>query len=65
MISNSNRSGAVGTQPEGRDHQSGKDMRSGKVSTAPSRREEVTVIKVEPKPRVIVKDGRLEVVTSK
>jgi hypothetical protein len=61
MIANSARSGAVGTRPEGRDHQSGKDVRSGKESAAPADKEGVGVISPGVPVRVTVRRGRLEV----
>ena len=61
MITNSARGGAVGTRPESHDHQSGKDVRSGKETTAPSGEEGVGVITPEVTVRITVKKGRLTV----
>jgi hypothetical protein len=65
MITNSNRSGAVETRPEGRDHQSGKDVRSGKEATSPEVKGNVSVIKTQSNVRVRVKNGRLHIKQSK
>jgi len=62
MIANSNRSGVAATKPEGTDHRSGKDVRSGHERTSPTVGEGVSVIKPEPRIRAVTKDGRLRTI---
>jgi hypothetical protein len=58
MISNTNRSGAVATEPESDERRSGRDVRSGRIRDKSSKDQSDT-LKILTDSKIRVKDGRL------